>query len=70
MYVCICHGISDQRLREEVACGARRFEELQARTGVGTCCGACEPFARELVEQCGRRAPAPLSPAPLNAVTA
>jgi bacterioferritin-associated ferredoxin len=61
MYVCVCHGISDKRLREEVECGARRFEDLQARTGVGTCCGACEPFARELVERCGRPAATPLS---------
>lgn len=59
MYVCICHGISDKRLREEVECGARRFEDLQARTGVATCCGACEPFARELVEQCGPQHGAP-----------
>jgi bacterioferritin-associated ferredoxin len=61
MYVCICHRISDTRLREEVECGARRFEDLQARTGVGTCCGACEPFAREFVEKCGRHSASPLA---------
>ncbi len=52
MYVCICHGISDRRLREAVRQGARSFEDLQATTGVSTCCGACEPTARELVAQC------------------
>lgn len=51
MYVCICHGISDRRLREVVSSGVRSFEELQARTGVSTCCGACEPTARAVVEE-------------------
>ncbi len=51
MYVCICRGISDRRLREVVASGVGSFEELQAETGVATCCGSCEPTARALVEQ-------------------
>jgi bacterioferritin-associated ferredoxin len=51
MFICVCHGISDKRLRDEVACGARRFEDLQARTGVATCCGSCEPYAREIIAE-------------------
>lgn len=51
MYVCVCHGVSDRRLRETVQQGASSFEDLQAATGVGTCCGACEPMARALVEE-------------------
>ncbi len=51
MYICVCHGISDRKLREVVQQGARSFEELQARTGVSTCCGACEPMARAMVEE-------------------
>lgn len=51
MYVCICHGISDGRLREAVACGARSFEEVQACTGVATNCGACEHTARSVIEE-------------------
>jgi len=38
-------------LRETVQQGASSFEDLQAATGVGTCCGACEPMARALVEE-------------------
>jgi bacterioferritin-associated ferredoxin len=51
VYVCICHGISDRRLREVVSSGVRSFEELQARTGVSTCCGSCEPTARAVIEE-------------------
>jgi bacterioferritin-associated ferredoxin len=50
VFICVCHGISDRRLREAVQRGARSFEELQAQTGVSTCCGACEPMARAMVE--------------------
>ena len=51
MYVCVCHGISDRRLREAVASGARSFEDVQACTGVATNCGACEHTARSVIEE-------------------
>ena len=49
MYVCLCHGITDKRLQQAIRDGARSFEQLQSCTGVATCCGACEPCARELL---------------------
>ncbi|MGB5102071.1 MAG: (2Fe-2S)-binding protein [Steroidobacteraceae bacterium] len=51
MYVCVCHGISDQRLTQAIQEGARSFEQLQACTGVATCCGACEPCARQVLDE-------------------
>ena len=51
MYVCICHGISDKRLTQAVQEGAHSFEQLQARTGVATCCGCCESCARQVLEE-------------------
>ena len=50
MYVCVCHGISERRLQEAILEGARSFEQLQSCTGVATCCGACEPCAREMLD--------------------
>jgi bacterioferritin-associated ferredoxin len=51
MYICICHGLSDKQLHHAVAESVvRTFEQLQACTGVATCCGACEPCAREILE--------------------
>jgi bacterioferritin-associated ferredoxin len=55
MYVCLCHGISEKRLQQAIADGACSFEQLQDRTGVATCCGACEPCARQML---GEPAPA------------
>ncbi len=49
MYVCLCHGISETRLQQAIHEGARSFEQLQSSTGVATCCGACEPCAREML---------------------
>lgn len=51
MYVCICHGISENRLTRAVQEGAHSFEQLQARTGVATCCGACETCARQVLDE-------------------
>ena len=50
MYVCLCQGISESRLQQAIREGARSFEQLQTCTGVATCCGACEPCARLLLD--------------------
>jgi len=49
MYVCLCHGIRDRELKQAVDHGVSSFEELQARTGVASCCRTCEPLAREFL---------------------
>jgi bacterioferritin-associated ferredoxin len=49
MYVCVCQGIRERELRAAIHAGAESFEELQARTGVATCCRSCEPMARALL---------------------
>ncbi len=51
MYVCLCHGIRDGELREAVSRGCDSFEQLQASTGVSTCCRTCEPTAREILQE-------------------
>jgi bacterioferritin-associated ferredoxin len=51
MYVCLCHGISETRLRQAIREGACSFEGLQSCTGVATCCGSCEPCARQLLDE-------------------
>jgi bacterioferritin-associated ferredoxin len=51
MYVCLCHGISDKCIGQAIQEGARSFEQLQSCTGVATCCGACEPCARQMLDE-------------------
>ena len=61
MYVCLCHGISESRLQQAILEGGGAFEQLQSCTGVATCCGACEPCAREMLDckELDSRRPAP-----------
>jgi len=49
MYVCICKAVTDKQIRAAKEAGADSFEAIQAELGVATCCGRCEPMARELI---------------------
>jgi bacterioferritin-associated ferredoxin len=46
MIVCICHGINEKALRTAVDAGATSMSDLQAQTGVATCCGKCADCAK------------------------
>ena len=50
MIVCICNGVTDSHIKQTLCEGANSFEEVHAKLGVAGCCGECECFARELVE--------------------
>jgi bacterioferritin-associated ferredoxin len=50
VYVCVCHAISDRQIREIVKRGAASLDEVQAYLPVANCCGACENFAKEVIE--------------------
>ena len=41
MYVCICHAVSENRLTDAIAAGARTEEEVGDACGAGTGCGSC-----------------------------
>lgn len=58
MIVCVCKRISDSHIRAAIHAGAGDFEAVQAQLGLSTCCGRCEGFARDLInEQVGSKAP-------------
>lgn len=49
MLVCVCKGISDKSISSSLASGAASFREIKTELGIGTCCGQCIPFAKEMV---------------------
>ena len=52
MYVCICNQISDKQITDLVGSGeVKSYEELKERTGVADCCGRCDSFARDCVNE-------------------
>lgn len=51
MYICVCKGVSDSRIRRAVEQGsAITLRDLTRELAVGTCCGKCVPAARELLD--------------------
>ena len=57
MYVCICHGVTDQDIRSAADAGCASVTELTMRTGLGSGCGTCAELAGEiLAESRGARA--------------
>ncbi len=55
MIVCLCKGVSDQRILAAIRDGARTPAEVGRATGAGTDCGTC----RETVADILRRALSP-----------
>jgi bacterioferritin-associated ferredoxin len=51
MYICICHGVTEQQIRDAVCDGASTVCELSARLGVAAACGCCRPFATGVLEE-------------------
>jgi bacterioferritin-associated ferredoxin len=55
MFVCLCNGVRDRDLHQAIDAGKCCFEDLQSCTGVATCCGKCEPLARQILDRAMER---------------
>ena len=49
MYVCVCHAVTDSDIKNAVDNGARTMRDLGQDLRVGTNCGRCANYARELL---------------------
>ena len=56
MIVCICHGVSERRIRQEIARGASSIDELR-RCGIGDQCGSCHPVLQFLLAEAAAAVP-------------
>lgn len=50
MYVCICKQVTESKILEAVQAGHQDVDALGAELGLGTQCGSCRNFTRELIE--------------------
>lgn len=41
--VCLCHGVSDRKVRRAIDDGAATIVEVGERCGAGAGCGGCHP---------------------------
>ncbi|MFT6990370.1 MAG: bacterioferritin-associated ferredoxin [Paraglaciecola sp.] len=51
MLVCICRGITDKDIKNEIFEGASSFKAISKALGVGSCCGQCASFAKDLIDE-------------------
>ncbi len=51
MIICVCNNINERAIHRAIDDGHQSFDALQFETGVATCCGKCEPYAREVLAQ-------------------
>ena len=49
MYVCICHEVTEQDIKQAVKEGASSVEHLRDMLHVASACGRCEEFAEECI---------------------
>jgi len=51
MIVCVCNNISDREIRQAGDLGITSIAELRKELGVGTMCGTCVSYAREVLHE-------------------
>lgn len=49
MYICICHGVSDTKIKEAIRDGAHNMKVLASELKVGTQCGQCTGCTKKIL---------------------
>ena len=52
MIVCICHNVSERKIRQAVDGGLVSMPQLRDCLSIGTCCGKCHPHAKQVLREC------------------
>ena len=48
--VCLCHGVSERKVRRAIDTGAATLAEVGERCGAGTLCLGCHPTIEDLLD--------------------
>lgn len=51
MIVCVCHNVSERKIREAIDSGLTSMPQLRDALGVGTCCGKCHSCAKTTLRE-------------------
>ncbi|WP_072036452.1 (2Fe-2S)-binding protein [Vibrio sinaloensis] len=52
MYVCLCHGVSDKKIRKLVSeQGVTDIKGIKKCTALGTQCGKCIRMAKDIINE-------------------
>jgi bacterioferritin-associated ferredoxin len=52
MIVCICHNVSERKIRDAVDRGQTTMPALRNDLGIGSCCGKCHSCAKQVLREC------------------
>ena len=63
MIVCICWGVSEERIRQAVSRGARTADQVGDACLAGSACGSCRPMIAQMIESAHAAAPKTPDPA-------
>jgi len=50
MYVCLCGGVTESQIKEQVELGAESVADLQKTLPIGLCCGTCDVVAKQFIK--------------------
>ncbi|NKF49490.1 (2Fe-2S)-binding protein [Shewanella sp. WXL01] len=50
MYVCLCHAITDNQIKEAVSQGDMTLADVKKRLGVANQCGKCARMANQIIQ--------------------
>ncbi|TKB46302.1 (2Fe-2S)-binding protein [Thalassotalea mangrovi] len=51
MYVCICHGITEQQIKDSTAEGASSMRCLKTQLAIASTCGKCSQVAKMVLDE-------------------
>ena len=51
MFICICHGITDRKIKNLIESGADNVKELQNHCKAGASCGMCLCQLKEMIDE-------------------
>jgi bacterioferritin-associated ferredoxin len=51
MYVCLCHGITENHIRDAIHGGAESLVQLKLGLGVASSCGRCADCAQQVIQE-------------------
>lgn len=51
MIVCVCHNVSDRKIKAAVDDGMTTMREMREELLVGTCCGKCHSCAKQVLRE-------------------
>jgi bacterioferritin-associated ferredoxin len=51
MYVCLCHGVSENQIRQVVEAGADSVREVERHCGAGGDCGSCRRHVLDIIRR-------------------